>query len=125
MAPAWGRAAACSEVMSAGSRARALCGTHTYSANPPIELRMSANTTSPGRNSVALRPGASTRPAMSEPSMWCRGRNGPPMREYSGLPRNTSQSEALTDTACTLTSTSLSLGTGVATSAIRSTPGGP
>src|SRR5580700_2664981 len=62
---------------------------------------------------------------MSDPRMWCRGRNGPPTREYSGLPRNTSQSEALTDTACTLTSTSWSLGTGVSTSASRSTPGGP
>ena len=57
--------------------------------------------------------------------MWCRGRNGPAMREYSGLPHSISQSDALRDTACTLTSTSLSLGAGWSTSVNWSTPGGP
>jgi len=33
--------------------------------------------------------------------------------EYGGLPRNASESQALRDTACTLISTSLSLGTGI------------
>ena len=47
------------------------------------------------------------------------------MREYSGLPLSASQSDALRDTACTLTSTSSSLGTGVSTSVNRSTSGGP
>ena len=125
MAPAWGRAAACSWVMPSGMRARALCGTHTYCANPPMELKMSANTSSPGPNRVAWRPVASTCPAMSDPRMWCRGRNGPAMREYSGLPRSTSQSDALRDTACTLTSTSLSSGAGRSTSVNRSTSGNP
>ena len=74
---------------------------------------MSANTSSPGRKRVAWRPAASTRPAMSDPRMWCRGRNGPMMREYSGFPRSASQSDALRDTACTWTSTSSSFGTGV------------
>ena len=53
------------------------------------------------------------------------GRNGPPMREYSGFPRSVSQSDPLRDTARTLTSTSSPFGTGVSTSVSRSTPGGP
>src|SRR5689334_16462854 len=47
------------------------------------------------------------------------------MRAYKGLPHNPSQSEALTDTACTWTRTWLSLGTGVGTSVSRSSSGGP
>ena len=86
---------------------------------------MSANTSSPGWNSVVLRPVAATRPAMSEPRMWWRGRNGPAIREYSGFPRSISQSDALRDTACTLTSTSLSFGAGLSTSVNRSTSGDP
>ena len=86
---------------------------------------MSANTSSPGLKRVTLRPVAATRPAMSDPSTWCRGRNGPPMREYSGLPRSTSQSEAFSDTARTFTSTWPSPGTGMSVSVSRSTPGPP
>ena len=63
--------------------------------------------------------------AMSEPSTWCRGRKGPAQREYSGLPRSNSQSDALRETARTLTNTSVSRGFGVGTSARRSTSGVP
>jgi hypothetical protein len=47
------------------------------------------------------------------------------MREYRGLPRSPSQSDRLSDTACTLTRTSLSLGTGIGKAANRSTSGDP
>ena len=47
------------------------------------------------------------------------------MRAYSGLPGSASQSDAFSDTARTLTSTSWSLGAGVSTSISRSTLGGP
>src|SRR4029450_9301260 len=111
--------------MPAGIGARAVSGTHTYSANPPMWLRMSANTSSPGWNLVVARPVASTRPAISDPRMWWRGRNGPIIRAYAGLPRSVSQSDLLSDTARTLTSTSLSLGAGFWTSVNRRTSGDP
>ena len=47
------------------------------------------------------------------------------MRAYSGFPGSASQSDAFSDTARTLTSTSWSLGAGVSTSISRSTLGGP
>ena len=125
MAPAWGSAAASSWVMPSGIGASTVSGTHTYSANPPNWLRRSAYTSSPGWKRVALRPVASTVPATSEPRMCRRGRNGPPMRAYSGLPRSPSQSEALRDTDRTFTSTSSSPGVGVSTSVNRSTSGDP
>src|SRR5687768_4444308 len=53
--------------MPAGGGARAVSGTPTSSANPPMELRRSANTSSPGWNLVAVGPAASTRPAMPDP----------------------------------------------------------
>ena len=46
------------------------------------------------------------------------------MREYSGFPRSVSQSDAFRDTACTLTSTSSSLGAGVSTARLRPGPAG-
>src|SRR5918998_2802542 len=47
------------------------------------------------------------------------------MRAYSGSPLSPSQSDLLTDTARTLTSTSSSLGIGLVTSLSPRTPGGP
>jgi hypothetical protein len=47
------------------------------------------------------------------------------IRAYNGFPRSASQSDRLRDTACTLTSTSLSLGVGFSTSVNRRTSGDP
>ena len=70
-------------------------------------------------------PTASTRPAMSEPSVRRAGARSPPMRAYSGEPRRHSQSLRLTDVAATLTSTCPAAGDGTGTSSTRSTSGGP
>jgi hypothetical protein len=70
-------------------------------------------------------PIVSTRPAMSDPKILKRGRTGPPMRAYSGLPRRNSQSDALTETECTLIRTWPSPGRGRSTSSSRNTSADP
>jgi hypothetical protein len=116
---------ASANVSSAGLWASADSAAIAYSANPPINARLSPYTSSPGPNRVTSVPMASTHPAMSEPSVRFAGVRSPPMRAYSGEPVKPSQSLRLTDVAAILTRTCPASGVGIGTSATRSTSGEP
>jgi hypothetical protein len=125
IAPACGIVDASAKFSAAGFRASTDSGAIAYSAKPPLRLRLSPYTSSPGRNRVTAGPTASTHPAMSEPSVRRAGERSPPMREYSGEPRRVSQSLRLTEVAAILTSTCRPAGDGLGRFSIRNTSGGP
>jgi hypothetical protein len=78
------------------------------------------------RKEATLWPTASTVPANSVPRTVTLGRGSPVRaRTKKGLPARKPQSVRFTVVAWTLTSTWLSLGVGLSTSAIRTTSGGP
>ena len=79
--PACGIVEASTKLSSAGLTASADAGATAYSAKPPLRLRLSPYTSSPGSKAVTPSPTASTSPAMSDPSVRRRGRRSPPMRE--------------------------------------------
>jgi len=75
---------------------------------------------------VTFLPTASTWPARSTPSRVTLGLRSPaPRRRMYGVPLTKCQSSGLTEAARTLIKTSLSLGTGFATSVIWTTSGAP
>src|SRR5438067_351365 len=101
-------------------------GRQMYSAWAPNLNPVDPNTSSPARNRVTFLPTDSIAPANSAPSMCLLGLQRP----LKILTRNGSaflslQSAAQMVVACMRTRTSLSLGTGVATSARWTTSGAP
>ena len=105
--------------------------TTAYSAWHPKSNSREATTRSPGWNRLTALPTASTRPASSTPRMGCFGLLKPSFRRI-GRPNpagtrsaRTRASPELTVVARTLTNTSSSAGTGVGTSWIVTTSGGP
>src|SRR5215471_15884910 len=118
-----GTEAACSNVTLAGFRTNADSEVDAYSARAP---RQEPNTSSPGLNWVTFLPTASTWPATSTPGRVIFGLRTPlMMRTGYGMPLMKCQSSGLMEAARTLINTSSSPGTGLSTSLIWTTPGGP
>src|SRR6185437_4091690 len=87
-------AADCSDVRLVGSGRRSLAAAHAYSANAPLHQ---PNTSSPGRNSLTLRPTASTRPAISSPGISRLGPRNPATNRITyGTPLKRCQSPIFT-----------------------------
>jgi hypothetical protein len=96
------------------------------SAWAPNGSPLKPNTRSPTAKEVTSAPTASKVPANSVPRILTLGLGSPVRaRTKKGLPARKPQSVRFTVVALTLTSTWLSLGVGLSTSAIRTTSGGP
>jgi hypothetical protein len=97
-----------------------------YWAWAPNGSPLKPNTRSPTAKDVTLGPTASTSSANSVPRILTFGRGSPVRtRTKKGRPARKPQSVRFTVVAWTLTRTWLSLRVGLATSAIRTTSGGP
>ena len=123
-----GIAAAFSTLRPAGLGATTPTGAATYSANAP---GASPSTSSPIWNADTPGPTASTVPGeVGAADPLPSGLSGrtcvrSASRATRGSPRMTCQSRALTEAACTRTTTSPGPGTGMGTSSTRSTSGEP